>query len=51
MLIELTGGGRRYISSLRDPSHDAEKHTFTGVREGKERNFTLTKRILMLKAS
>ena len=51
MLILLTGGDLRYISSLRTPSHDAEKHTFTGVREVIERNFALTKRTLMLKDS
>lgn len=51
MLVELTSGGLRYISSLRNPSPGAEKHTLTGVGEGKERNSTLTKRTQMLKAS
>lgn len=49
MLIQLTGGSLR--SSLRTPSYDAEKHTFTSVREGIESNFALTKRTLMLKDS
>lgn len=45
----LTGGGLRSISSLMNSARDAEKHPITGVREGKERNFTVTKRKLMLK--
>lgn len=47
MLIGLMGGGLRYISSPRNPSHDVGKHTFTQVREV----LTLTKRTLTVKAS
>lgn len=51
MLVGLMGGGLRYISSPRNPSHDVGKHTFAQVREVKERNLTLTKRTLTVKAS
>lgn len=40
MLIHLRSGPPKSTSSLRNSSNNTEKYPFTGVREGKERNFT-----------
>lgn len=45
----LIGGGLRFIFFLMNSVRDVEKYLIIGVREGKERNFIVIKRKLMLK--